>query len=150
LTKQASFGGAVITVFDDFGDEEWQATLDELRLLVISSGFGEWDAAMIASLDEEEERFDSRSDVLQYAQRFSQFLKVRTSSNLKRMTDRLGQLLVDDQDEPVRNANLRDGRSPPQPLLFNETSDEFIAEIAAFANAVAGEAGYFDEGSQQE
>ena len=145
-------GATVVTEFDDFDDEDWRATLAELRLLVASAGFAEWDAAMAASLEEGgEEGQTPRADVREYALSFARFLKVRSSSNLERMRDELGSLVQDREGRPVKGASMGGEEERREyDVLGGEPSDTLLEEVVAFANAVAGEGGYFIEGELDE
>ena len=135
--------------FEEFNDRDWREVFAELRLMVVSAGFSEWDTAAAAALDEsKDERVDRRprDQVLRYVRSFGSFLKVRSKENLDRMRSELGEILQSQDGEPVFQAevpDLYDGRAGD--ILEGNASDELLNVVSAFANAVEGEDGYFDD-----
>jgi inactivated superfamily I helicase len=138
--------------FEDFEDSDWRATLAELRLLVVSAGFSDWDSAMAAGLAEkDEERQSPRDDLLEYARSFASFLKVRSAWNLRRVRAELADLVQDREGRPVTEALLIDDEGERHDLLGGEPSDVLVETVTAFASAIAGDGGgYFDGWEREE
>lgn len=133
--------------FDDFDDRDWRETLAELRLMVAGAGFGDWDSQAAAALtDALEGRPDPRVQVLRYARSFASFLKVRSAWNLQRLRVDLGEILRDEDGRPVAGAVVVDAYGDrTEEILEERTSDALLNVVEAFADAVAGESGYFGE-----
>jgi hypothetical protein len=132
----------------DFGEDDWRELFAELRLLVVSSGFIEWDASMAAALEEVEEadHDGARWQVIRYAKSFSIFLTVRSDANLERMRGELAELIRTDRDRPVADAIVRerDGEEGVS-VLAGRRSDDVIAELRRFVDALLEDNGYFDD-----
>jgi hypothetical protein len=145
------------TGLEGFEDNDWDDILEELRVLVISSGFGHWDEAMFAHIEEEGE-LNPRSVLIYYLDEFMAFLSVRSTDRLKKLSDRLGDYVSLESGEPLRGASLvierRQADIPEDrlrrreiDLLEGETSDAFIKELWTFRVAIVGEGPpeYFNE-----
>ncbi len=133
---------------DDFDEDDWQELLAELRLLVVSAGFIEWDSSMAAALEEEEEadRGGARWQVIRYAKSFSMFLTVRSEANLERMRGELVELIRTDREQPVTDAIVRDREGERSISVFaGRRSDGVIAELRRFVDALLEDTGYFDD-----
>lgn len=133
---------------DDFDENDWRELLAELRLLVVSAGFIEWDASMAAALEEDEEgdRGSSRWQVIRYAKSFLIFLSVRSDSNLERMRVELAELIRTEREQPVTDAIVRDRDGEEgASVLAGRPSDGAIAELRRFIDALVEDTGYFDD-----
>lgn len=135
-----------MTEFDNFDDRDWRETLAELRLLVAGAGFSDWDSQAAAALhDSLDGRPDPKVQVLWYVRSFGSFLKVRSARNLERLREDLGEILRDEDGRPVTGAVVVDAYGDrTDEVLEGQTSDGLLEVLTAFANAVAGESGYFD------
>lgn len=133
---------------DDFEEDDWRELLAELRLLVVSFGFIEWDASMAAALEEDEEagRDNARWQVIRYAKSFSMFLSVRSNANIERMRGELAELIRTDREQPVTDAIVRqrDGEEGVS-VLAGRRSDRVIVELRGFVDALLRDTGYFDD-----
>lgn len=133
--------------FQGFDDHDWRETLSELRLMVASAGFGDWDVAAAAVLDEDGERGQNpRMRLFQYARLFASFLAARSELNLARMREELGEILRDENGRPVTGAIVVDEhRDRIDEILEGPPSDRLLEVVNAFANAVDGQGRYFDD-----
>ncbi|MCW6037454.1 hypothetical protein K4A83_14400 [Spirulina subsalsa FACHB-351] len=133
---------------DDFDEDDWRELLAELRLVVVSFGFIEWDASMTAALEEEEEveRDSAHWQVIRYAKSFSMFLTVRSAENLKRMRDEFAELVRTERAQPVTDAIvLKPDGEEGVSVLDGPRSDDLIAELKRFVDALREDTGYFDD-----
>lgn len=97
----------------EFDQEEWQQILDEFRLLVMQSGFSDWDSAMVQALDEagvmdpdRELQSHTRSPVDQlrfYAREFTYFLKTRSNWAQDHRSNELSELLRTESGDVVKS-----------------------------------------------
>lgn len=133
--------------FEDFDDQDWRETLAELRLMVAGAGFSEWDAHAGSALDDNiKGRPNPKMQVIWYSRAFGSFLKVRSARNIRRLREGLGEILFDEENRPVTDAVMVDAYGEhADDVLDDRTSDELLETITAFANAVAGDGGYFDD-----
>ena len=131
---------------EDFSEGEWQSILDELRILVIGSGFAQWDEAMMAALEEEEDSIGAQDTLVRYGRDFVMFLKVRSEASMRGMRDRLDGLVRQEGGEPVASVLLESRLDDSQELLsYGDTSDAFTIELSRIFSAIADRGGGFPE-----
>lgn len=133
---------------DDFDEDDWLELLAELRLLVVSTGFIEWDASIAAAFEEEEDsdRGSARWKVIRYAKSFSMLLAVRSEANLERMRGELAELIRTEEERAVTDAVVRDRDGVEGvSVLAGRPSDGVIVELRRFVDALLEDTGYFED-----
>ncbi|WP_193337471.1 hypothetical protein [Devosia beringensis] len=128
----------------ELSENEWSQIAHELRLLVLSSGFIDWDRDLMRSLEEERDegrKLSSRHFVTLYAKRFAAFLTIRTEPKLRSVEERL-QTLRSKESEVRIGAVLLSEDEESVSLIHKPVSPEFINELKTFALAAEEQLSY--------
>lgn len=122
--------------FEEMQERDWGQIRDELRVLVTTAGFSQWDESFTLAINDMESQ-SQKQIVILYLKEFIKFLNVRSTSSLNRMRTQLSDLVVqDDEKSAVQEVGIMISEGTEVPMFEGLTTDDILTELHIILDAL--------------